>query len=407
MENDYQVFEHEKRGRSGKVSAQAAAICFGLCAFMLVFWRSSTVSAQGLQHPSNVELVAGSNSSDLWVPPVLPVYKNEPLAKSLIRKFDLYLMNRATFDAGPQKLRNVGQWLAPEFIYKTVGFPSSEGLAAWCLSGEESQYRTAFPTSAFSQMLFFGDDTHATTTSYGNAHWVGDLFGVPAPKRWIYFRVTDFYLARKTGDNTGLIHWNFMMIDFADLLRRVGRPVLPKAHLPEGLVLTAAANDGVPAPLSVVAAQRDSKAAKATAKAALDGWARDLEHHGKWWHSDLTFYGPGGIGVARSIHEFHKHVLKPYHDAFSNRTVETEMLFCEGNYCGAYGKLWGHHKGTWVGQKASHRLIGIRFAMHWRITDGLVKESWAIFDMPGFFQQLGLDFWELARQAPSNSTDFL
>eukprot|EP00443_Scrippsiella_acuminata_P019123 CAMPEP_0115256624 /NCGR_PEP_ID=MMETSP0270-20121206/46346_1 /TAXON_ID=71861 /ORGANISM="Scrippsiella trochoidea, Strain CCMP3099" /LENGTH=77 /DNA_ID=CAMNT_0002672291 /DNA_START=27 /DNA_END=256 /DNA_ORIENTATION=+ len=76
----------------------------------------------------------------------------------------------------------------------------------------------------------------ATTTSYGNVFWSKALFGVPAAKKWVYFRVTDFYAARKTGPARGQLYYNFMMIDFADLLRRVGRPVLPKAALPEGLV---------------------------------------------------------------------------------------------------------------------------------------------------------------------------
>lgn len=333
-----------------------------------------------------------------WIPRQLPIYLHEPLAKKLIRHFDQYLMNGATFDSGDFKLRNVGQWLAPDFKYDTVGFPGSETLEGWCLGGEEKQYRTAFPTSGFTQMLFFGDAEHVTTTSYGVALWNASLFGIPEPEhRWTYFRVTDFYHARKFSDTEGLIDYNFMMIDFADLFRRVGRPVLPPAALPEGLVNPPAANDGVPAPLSVIAAGRNSVSAKEAATGAMEEvWLGEALPE-KWWHSDLTFYGPGGIGLARGAKEYHEHVIQPYRAAFANRTLDSKMLFCEGNYCGAFGTLHGHHVGTWVGQSASYATVGIRYAMHFRIVDGKIKEGWAIFDFPGFFEQLGLDFWAIAR----------
>merc|ERR1719454_2289256 len=97
--------------------------------------------------------------------------------------------------------------------------------------------------SSFTQMLFFGTEHMATTTSYGTVYWVGPLLGVPAPKDWITFRVTDFYKARRVGDKA-MIFYNFMMIDFPDLFRRAGRSVLPPAVLPEGHFLPPSAQDG-------------------------------------------------------------------------------------------------------------------------------------------------------------------
>jgi len=340
-----------------------------------------------------------SPQAPLWHPILPPIFQNEPVAKGTIRRFDAYLMQQAAFDQPETKARTVAQWLAPEFIYETVGFATSHGLRHWCLNGEESQFRTAFPVSGFSQMLFFGDELHATTTSYGNLFWAKPFLGIHAPKAWTYFRVTDFYAVRKTGDGTSKVHYNFMMVDFADLLRRIGRPVLPKAPLPEGLVLTAATNDGVPAPLSVIAEKRNSTAARQAAAGALaDGWAGNSED-AKWWHRDLTFYGPGGIGRAGTAEDFQQHVLGPFRQAFADRTCDTHMLFCEGNYCGAFGTLQGRHVGTWVGQAASNRTVTVRFAMHFRIVDDLIIEGWAIFDFPGMFAQLGKDFFAAARGA--------
>ena len=80
------------------------------------------------------------------------------------------------------------------------------------------------------------------------------------------------------------------------------------------------------------------------------------------------------------------------------------MLFCEGNYCAACGRLWGEHVGTWVGQVATQRRVSLRFGMHWRVEEGSVREAWAIFDFPGFFKQLGKDFLRHSQEARPNAS---
>jgi len=324
----------------------------------------------------------------------------EPLAKHTVRKFDAFLIEESMFETPEQKVGNVEQWLAPDFVYETVGFQTSKTPRGWVLGGEESGYTKTFNTSVFNQMLFFGTDKMATTTTYGVVFWAGPLFGIPATHSWVYFRVTDFYAARRTSPNASQLFYNFMMIDFADFLRREGRPVLPKAALPEGLVLTAAADDGVPAPLSVVAKHQDMAAADRVSRAALRG---DWEGDGpgaEAWDGNLTFYGPGGVGTARGAHQYRQHVLKPFRDAFPDRKADVKIFGCEGNYCGALGELHGRHIGTWLGVKPSGKQLAVRFAFHYRVVDGKVQEGWAIFDVPGLFKQLGLDFFAIARDSP-------
>lgn len=390
-EASYSIMSPDERGKQvwlGRLAWPFA--CVALCTASYLI--GGQVAQNGHELPK-------ATAQPAWHPKIPPIYDSEPLAKNIIRRFDFFLMFGATFFNPEDKARQVGAWLAQDFVYDTVGFPNSWTLKGWCISGEETEYRTAFPTTGFSQMLFFGTDEYATTTTYGNAHWMDELFGIPAPREWTYFRVTDFYSIRKTGPEQGLVNYNFMMIDFADMFRRVGRPVLPPAPLPEGFVMTAHADDGVPAPLSVVVAGRDHVAAKKAAAGAIyDGWVGGVPAS-KWWHRNLTFYGPGGIGMATNVGEFQRHVLDLYHAAFTNRSVDEKMLFCEGNYCGAYGVLWGHHVGTWVGLPASGKRLGLRFGMHFRIVGGLVQEGWAILDFPGLFTQLGLDFFGRARDA--------
>merc|ERR1712176_219109 len=248
-------------------------------------------------------------SPRIWDPDLRREYSTEPLAKTIIRQFDAYNMARGGLDDPITFRANVDRYMAPDLVYESVGFGNWKTPAGWA-RGEEHNYGTAFPETIFTQMLFFGDRAVSTTTTYGRALWSGDMLGVPASHSFVNLRITDFYHIREEKSGSGRIDYNFMMIDWADVMRQVGRRVLPPAALQEGLVLPPAANDGVPAPLSclVQTEHRDHVTAGAAAKAALNEWvAQDAKAQS--WHSDLTFYGPGGIGVARNAQEYEDHVL--------------------------------------------------------------------------------------------------
>lgn len=336
-------------------------------------------------------------SKKLWTPQLNPTYNVEMLAKKTVRKFDQYLMFQAAFDMPERKLQNVKQWLADDFTYQTVGFPGAKSVAEWCLSGEESHFRTTFNMSEFTQMLFFGTDTMATTTSYGTVFWAKPLFGIPAPKKWTRFRVIDFYRARKTGPNEAKLYWNFMMIDYADLLRRNGIHLLPPAPLPDGFVNPPYREDGVPAPLSVLTNENQAVVARKVCAQVIE---QDWTGNGpsSLWTDNAVFYGPGGIGMATNTAEREQHVLQPFRAAFTNRSLDIQIFDCEGGYCGATGFIKGKHVKTWLGLEASSINIALRFAFHWRVQHGRVVGGWAVFDLPDLFTQLGLDFWAKARE---------
>jgi len=344
----------------------------------------------------------------LWDSRPRPEYASEPLAKATIRYFDQYLLARAGLDDRASFEANVDRALAPDIDFESVGWGPggsslwTHGRDKWTESGEERQFRAAFGSSElFTQMLFFGDNVSATTTSYGTLHWSGELLGMPPPKRWIEMRVCDFYRVAldRDGFSGGLITYNFMMIDWPDLAHRAGYTALPPAPagLEDGLVLPPSTNDGVPAPFSILARGRDAAAARRVAEGCLlSDWVDVGGDVDRWWHSDLTFYGPRGVGLARGARDYRSHVLEPFRTAFANRTLDTEVSTCEGNYCAAMGRIEGHHVGSWLGLPASHKRVQVRFGMHWRIVGERAQEGWAIFDVPGLYHQLGLDFFASA-----------
>jgi len=333
----------------------------------------------------------------IWDPDLRVELSTEPLAKSVIRKFDGYNMARGGRDDPVTFWANVQQYMTPDIVYESVGFGTWKTPKGWA-QGEEHKYGMTFPETVFTQMLFFGDKRVATTTTYGSAFWKGNFLGIPSPQQWVNLRITDFYSMREEPPGRARISYNFMMIDWVDALRQVGRRMLPPAPLQEGLVLPPAANDGVPAPLSVLvqAQARNALQARAIAEAALQ---RDWAGGGNvaaGWYNNLTFYGPGGIGVARSLESYQEHVLRPFRASLVNRTATVELSTCEGNYCGLFGHFSGRGVRNWLGLPTTGRNVSFRFAMHYRIVVDKVQEGWAIFDFPGLFTEVGLDFWKLA-----------
>lgn len=336
-----------------------------------------------------------------------PEYAHEPLGKKTVHFFDGYLMERAGIDSPQAFQANVNRALAPDIVFESIAWGAdggpllTHGRSTWTHSGEEQRFRKAFgSTELFTQMMFFGDNATATTTSYGTLFWGGDLFGMPPPNQWIELRVCDFYRIVKdpAGVYGGLITYNFMMIDWADVVHRAGYAVLPLAPLEDGKVLPPAANDGVPAPFSILAQNRDSETARHVAESILQEDWLGSANSSRWWHPDLAFYGPRGVGFADGLPVFRDHVLGPFHAAFTNRSLKIEILTSEGNYVAAMGDIWGDHVAPWIGLlPAGRRRLRVRFGMHWRIVDGKAKEGWAIFDIPGLYRQLGFDFFRTAR----------
>merc|ERR1719342_1125997 len=86
-------------------------------------------------------------------------------------------------------------------------------------------------------------------------------------------------------------------------------------------------------------------------------------------------------------------------EAFSDRHVEIDILTCEGVYCGANGYLYGVNTGMFLGEAPSNKEVRLRFGLHWRVDvqQGVIPEGYAIFDLPGFFIQNGINLYERAR----------
>jgi len=329
--------------------------------------------------------------------------RGDPIAKEVIRAMDEVIADHVEWDNWEKWSEIMEEFWTEDMIYDTLWSPddtmgNSTGMWEWW-ENEHIPYNMAFDNTTFNQMIFAAEDTTATTTTYANTRWKGPFCTAEPSENMMpaTMRIFDFYLMR--GNK---IFYNWMMIDTVDLMLQAGHRVLPKAALREGFVRPPNAMDGIPAPISRLTNMDDASIAKDIVSQALHyDFEADITEStaSPFWTEDMTWYGPVGFGMATNKVEYEENFIKVIREAFSDRHLDIDILTCEGVYCGANGYLYGVNTGMFLGEAPSNKEMRLRFGLHWRVDvqQGVIPEGYAIFDLPGFFIQNGINLYERAK----------
>merc|ERR1712042_132283 len=323
----------------------------------------------------------------------------DPKAKCVIREMDDMIANRVAWDNKTAWIAIMEQFFTEDMIYDTNYNPiademnNSTGIEAWFYA-EHIPYNLAFDNVSFSQMIFASEEETATTTTYAKCRWKGDIGTIPGSEKIgveVTMRIYDFYIMR--GNK---IFYNWMLLDFVELMYYAGYRVLPKSPLREGWVQAPAVMDGIPAPISRLVNPMDGPNAKILVEEAI---LHDIVYGSgpsPLWTDDMSWYGPFGIGFANNKEEYEMHYLKPLREGISERQIEINVLTCEGAYCGVNGFIHGVHSGPWLGEEATNLPIRIRFGFHYRVDvkNKVIPEGYALFDIPDAMHQVGVNLFD-------------
>jgi len=332
----------------------------------------------------------------------------DPKAKCVIREMDDAIANHVAWDNKTAWVAIMEQFFTADMIYDTNFNPNENemnnvsGIEDWYYS-EHIPYNLAFDNITFSQLIFASEDETATTTTYANGRWKGDIGTIPGSQKLgeiVTMRIYDFYIMREDK-----IFYNWMLLDFVELMYYSGYRVLPKAELREGWVQAPSAMDGIPAPISRLVNPMDGPTAKILVEEAL---FHDLvygESASHLWTENMLWYGPFGIGFASNKSEYETHFLQPLKAGITERSLEINVLTCEGAYCGVNGFIHGIHSGEWLGEAATNMFISIRFGFQYRVDvhNRVIPEGYALFDIPGAFYGVGVNLFD--RFTPEYAVD--
>ena len=116
-----------------------------------------------------------------------------------------------------------------------------------------------------------------------------------------------------------------------------------------------------------------------------------------FFHPDMRWYGPGGIGACLSLNEFEDLHQRPWLAAYPDRRVQDlDALFAEGAYSGASGwaGVKATHTGPYLDSPATGNQIEFNGLDWWKREGEMYVENWVFVDMVHLFRQLGVDLFE-------------
>jgi len=279
-------------------------------------------------------------------------------------------------------------------------------FAARCLA----PLRAALPdlTRQVHIVMAGASDGKADGTPDG-AHWVGGtgyltgtqtapVWDIPARNRYLRLRWGEFLRF----DAAGRIVQVQLLIDLIDWLEQIGLSPLPPSR---GVPFVYPAPTGADGALWEP--HGDASDLLAFARQFIFGGLNafdrtDLKTMGMadYFHPNLKWYGPGGIGACLSFSEFETLHQRPWLTAFPDRKVgDLDNLIAEGAFVGASSLpgVWLTQTGPYLGHAPSGRRAGVNGIDFWRHDNGCFTENWVFVDMPHLFAQLGVDLMARVR----------
>ncbi|MCR9135291.1 MAG: ester cyclase [Alphaproteobacteria bacterium] len=268
------------------------------------------------------------------------------------------------------------------------------------LTGLIRPLRTAFPHTRRRDEIFIGGNNRRDVGGLWVAsvtHYLGTfsrpLFGISPSTHLSLLRSGEFYRIEN-----GRIAEAKLIIDFIDLMRQAGRYPLPAKLGAEITFPGPATHDGV---------LPDNPERGERSLDIIEGMIRDLhefdpdtfeskDQTGKkgYWHEDMLWYGPAGIGSNYRWDGFVQDHREPFLRAFPDR--EGGDHYCrigDGDYAAISGwpSMTMTHRGDYLGIAATNRALTLRVMDFYRCADGQIMENWVMLDYLHLFDQMGVD----------------
>lgn len=261
----------------------------------------------------------------------------------------------------------------------------------------------SFPDLRRETDIFLGGEFDGKEWVCGTGYFVGafarDWLGIPATGKAARIRFGEFCAVRD-----GQIAEIYLLLDLVDLMLQADYRVLPPSNGDEAKVPGPRVGDGV-----LLDPQEDATSARSLAlvEAMLGSMRRyDLGRpttlsHAAFWRPDMHWYGPCGIGTARSMDEYFPIHQRPFLAAFPDRQgVGHKARVAEGEYVASTGwpSIHATHTGEWLGCPLTGRPITMRVMDFWRREDDLLADNWVFIDIVDVFRQSGVDLFARLRE---------
>ena len=182
---------------------------------------------------------------------------------------------------------------------------------------------------------------------------------------------------------------SYILIDLIDLLIQTGTNPLNNSRGSEGNWLNPINTDGLNIkPELEVSSDKDLK-------------ERLINHpQSDYWHEKMIWYGPSGIGTARTLEGFVDNHQLPFRKTFKERNYWELGHYCElgdGKFSLTAG--WNSIHATygtedWLGYKPENQKVTMRVMDFYHHDEGKIRENWVPIDIIHILKQIGIDILE-------------
>ena len=231
-------------------------------------------------------------------------------------------------------------------------------------------------------------------TGYYTGTFAKDWLGIPATGGVLNVRYGEF-----SRIDAGKVCEVYLILDILDVMRQAGwwPPRLPKSPGAADRVPGPATRDGVEL-ATCDAAQGNASLAlvEAMIKGLMSYDGRTLSSMGmaRFWHPQMMWYGPAGIGTSRTLKGFEDVHQRAFLTAFPDRVGgDHKARIGDGAYVGSTGwpSVRATHLGPWLGVPPTGRRISMRVMDFWRREGDLLRENWVFIDQLDLLLQMDFD----------------
>ncbi len=220
-----------------------------------------------------------------------------------------------------------------------------------------------------------------------------DWLGIPANGHSVRFRFGEFC---KVQDNK--IVETRIIVDLPNLIRQAGILLLPPNYGRDIWTPGPLAGDGVL--LEEQDPVESAKSLKLVEEMIFGGLNKydqknqDSQGLERFWHPQMVWHGPTGIGSAYGLDEFKKNAQGPIVRAFPDRKgVGHQARIADGYFAASTGwpSLAGTHLNQYMDWAPTGQKIGWNIMDFWKRDGDLLRENWVMIDLIGAALESGVD----------------
>ena len=241
--------------------------------------------------------------------------------------------------------------------------------------------------------------------SFKGGKWIGatGYYTATFAHNWLGIRATGGVVNIRYGEfsrmESGKVCEVYVIVDILDIMHQADcwPSILPKSRGPLDRVPGPATRDGITRMLNPPGESEQSlKLVEAMIKGLMeyDGTHLSSMAQERFWHPQMMWYGPAGIGTCRQLSGFQKVHQIPFLGAFPDRRGgDHKARLGDGAFVGSTGwpSVRATHSGPWQGCAPTNRAISMRVMDFWRREDKLLRENWVFIDMIELLLQMDVD----------------